>query len=190
MRRRGFTLVEILVGGTITGIVLLSVVGLFAQGLRSLRRTDVQMEMAEQSSLAIRKIIEILRSGATYSLSQDGRTLIFQLPLTHSQPDPITGEYEYVYPIQGDGVNRLLYVENGTLYYQIGNNDPEVLVTGISPTDPDPSSPYHTMPYPVFSATSVGSQRGIRITLITKRPTRTDDLYTRMSSIVHLRNVK
>ncbi len=190
MKRQGFTLIELLVGGAITGIVLLGIFGLFAQGLRSLRRTDVQMDMAEQSSLAIRKVTETLRSAAVYSLSQDGRTLTFQLPLTNPNPDPVTGEYEYSYPIQGDGVNHILYVENGKLYYQVGNNDPEVLVTGISLTDPDPSSPYHTTPYPVFSATNIGSQRGIRITLITKRITRTNEIYNRMSCIVHLRNVK
>ncbi|MEM4408340.1 MAG: hypothetical protein QXI19_06320 [Candidatus Caldarchaeum sp.] len=190
MRKQGFALVEIIVGGAITGIILLGIFSLFAQGLRSFRRTDVQMDMAEQSSLAIRKITETLRSAAAYSLSQDGRTLIFQLPRANSQPDPITGEYEYSYPLQGDGISRILYVENETLYYQVGNEDPEVLATGISSTDPDPSSPYHTMPYPVFSATNIGSQRGIRITLITKRSSQTNDLYTRMSNIVHLRNVK
>jgi len=189
MKQKGATLVELMVGVSLTALLIVSGLTLFTEGLSSLHRTDTRLDLTQEGALAMRRITESLREACSIEISSDGRTLYYELPLRNTVPDPLTGEYEFVNPIVSDGIERSYYVINGTLYSQEGDKAPIALVSGISLKDPEKGSSFSS-PYPVFSFTSLGSLKGVRITLISEQKTPRRLEYSRMSSVVELRNIK
>ncbi|HWP30282.1 MAG TPA: prepilin-type N-terminal cleavage/methylation domain-containing protein [Fimbriimonadales bacterium] len=189
MKKRGATLIELMVGVSLTALLILSALTLFTEGLSSLNRTDTRLVLTQDGALTMRRITESLREACSVEISPDGRTLYYELPLRNTVPDPLTGEYEFVTPIVSDGIERSYYVKEDTLYSQVGSSAPIPLMSGISLKDPEKGSSYSS-PYPVFSFTSLGSLKGVRITLISEQKTPRRLEYSRMSSVVELRNIK
>lgn len=189
MKRRGFTLVEMMMGVGLTALLIAMALNVFTDAAASFHRTETRDALSTQNALAIRRIVEQLRSAVNVEIRDSGRTILYEQPLLSANPDPITGEYEYVDPLQGDGVQRSIYYLNRQLILDDGDGREIVLADEVSGTDPDPDSAYYSTAYPIFSYSSVGSTRGVRIMIASSRATSKGLEYSRMSTTVLLRNL-
>ncbi len=190
MRKRGYTLTEMLVGMIFTCMLILFGLFLFSTSLNSMRRTDVKIDLQDQNSMIVRKIGEELRSAVNVQITSDGKQITYELPKKNTFTDPVTGEHEYVDPIVGDGIERAYFFENGKLYYQSEPGKARLVVSGVLEKDPEKSSSYYNMSYPIFSYTNIGSTNGLKIMLILEGNAPVKKEHSRMSTTVMLRNVK
>lgn len=188
MKRLGFTLVEVMMGVGLTALLIVMALNVFTDAAASFHRTETRDTLSTQSSLAIRRIVEQLRSAAVVEIRDSGRTIVFEQPMLSANPDPTTGEYEYVDPMLGDGVQQTIYYQDRKLIFDDGSGR-VVLADEVSATDPDPDSAYYNSAYPIFSSSSVGSTRGVRIMIVSSRITHRGLEYSRMSTTVLLRNL-
>lgn len=189
MKRRGFTLVEVMMGVGLTALLIVMALNVFTDAAASFHRTETRDTLSTQGALAVRRIVEQLRSAAVVEIRDNGRAIAFQQPLLSANPDPATGEFEYVDPLVGDGVVRVIHYQDRKLIFDDGSGNEMVLADEISATDPAPDSPFYNTAYPIFSYSSVGSTRGVRIMIMPSRMTHRGLEYSRMSTTVLLRNL-
>ncbi|MEW5883331.1 MAG: prepilin-type N-terminal cleavage/methylation domain-containing protein [Armatimonadota bacterium] len=189
MKRRGFTLVEVMMGVGLTALLIVMALNVFTDAAASFHRTETRDTLSTQNALAVRRIVEQLRSAAVVEIRDSGRTIVFEQPMLSANPDPTTGEYEYVDPMLGDGVQQAIYYQDRKLIFDDGSGREVVLADEVSATDPDPDSAYYNTAYPIFSNSSVGSTRGVRIMIVSSRMTHRGLEYSRMSTTVLLRNL-
>jgi len=186
--KRGFTLIEVMVGAALTALLFLISANLFQSAFRSFRKTDTRLDLSDRSAIAMRRIAQDLRSAATVTIAADGTSVSFQMPLLSSTNDTTTGEKEYIDPIQGDGTTRQYYTSGGNLYYKIGTGTPEKMAGYIASVDPEPSSSTYNQTYKTFAASSVASTSGLTIMLISRKTLSNSAEYVRMSTTIKLRN--
>lgn len=188
MKRRGFTLVELLMGMGVVAFVLLGSISLLNTGLKSFNKTSIDVDITNQNANTMRRISETLRQAMTATITDSGRTITFELPAL-GPIDPKTGERELIEPMKSDGVVRKYTVDfsaKSLKEYPSGRT----LVKNLSDIDLDPNSTQYKQVYPPFQLTSIGSYRAITIHLVTRK-TNIDDLrYTRMKTTTVVRNAK
>ncbi len=175
-------------GLSISALLLLLTLSIFTSGLSHFQKTDTRLALSQTGALAMRRITEDLRSAISVSVAPDGRSMTYELPLLSGAVDPVTGEREYVVPIQSDGIVRSFYEESDVLYYQVAADDPFILAEGVSATDPDEGSIYFGLSYPIFEFETVGTSSGIRVTLIGQEDLGRSIEVSRMSSFVKLQD--
>jgi prepilin-type N-terminal cleavage/methylation domain-containing protein len=188
MMRRGFTLVEILISMGLMALLVLGSLSLFAGSMRSLQRTDSDVTMTDQNSRAMRKISETLRQAVLVTVTNGGRTIVFNLPALTNSVDPVTGEKEIAMPPVSDGVTRGYNVDfgSGTLVdIQTG----KVLMRNIYSRDTDPSSTLYNQTYQPFQLSTVHNYKALTINLVTRDAATTPIRTTRMKTTAILRNV-
>jgi prepilin-type N-terminal cleavage/methylation domain-containing protein len=118
MKRRGFTLVEVMTSTVLVSVLIMSALALLSSSLSSFNKTDKRLEMSDEGAIALRKVSEELRSAVVVDILSSGREVAFELPLRNTHADPVTGEYEYATPVVTDGIDRRYYVTNdGDLMY-------------------------------------------------------------------------
>jgi prepilin-type N-terminal cleavage/methylation domain-containing protein len=185
--RRGFTLVEVLLGLSLASLMVLGSMALFAGSLRSLQRTDMDVTMTDQTSNALRKVTETLRQAVSVMITNNGRTINYRLPAYSNSVDPITGEKELIVPPVSDGVMRYYNIDfgSGTLRDQTGR----VLVRNISGTDTDSGSTLYQSTYQPFSLVTIGTRKGLTMNLVTLNATGTPRRTVRMKTTTILQNV-
>lgn len=190
-KRRGFTLIEVMVGSSLTALLILYSLTLLSTSLRSMQRTDARIEMSDKGTLVIRKISEELRSAFNVTVSSDGRTLSYSLPKFNTTNDLVTGEKEYTLPMQSDGVTRNYSVNSsGQLRYWEGTGAARTVATGILLVDPDPASTKYNETYLNFQLLRVGTKAAVRVTLLTQRNLLSGKQNNRMTVLTLLRNAK
>lgn len=186
MRKRGTSLVELLVGMTMMGFVLFGICGLFVSGLLTTERRQRDTNMAEDASQGLRYISERLQSAMSITIPDGGRSISYTLPQRSGSNDAVTGERELVYPPVSDGVTRTFSVNNARKLIDSDGN--RVLVRDVATTDPKPGSTQYNQTYPIFQLTTVGSRRAVSINLITSTSVNGEVQYVRMKTTVLLRN--
>lgn len=191
MKKRGFSLVEVLTASALLAIMILAAMSLLANTLRSFHRTDRQVDVSDASAITLRRISEQLRSAVSVEILASGREVAFELPLRNSTLDPLTGEYEYATPVRSDGIDRRYYVNSaGELMYREGSNTPKRIMTRILAKDTDPESVYYNQDYPVFELLRIGNRNSLRIMIIAEEKTSAGYVRNRMSTESLLRNVQ
>lgn len=186
MKRRGFSLVELMVGVSMMFVVVMAMMGLFTLTLRATRRTTADINTTQRNALALRRMSEVLRDAVTVSISSDGRTVTYQLPRYTTSNDPYTGERELYIPVQGDGVNRTFAV--GTDGRLVDSNGNDVMLTGITLTDPEPTSTQYNQSYQPFTLSNIGSRRAISISIIASEKAGPLTRYARLKTTTLIRN--
>ncbi len=186
MKKRGFTLTELMVGMSMMAFVLFGLLSLLVFGLRSYQRTSVDVENTNKTAQSFRRMTETIRAAADVTVSADGMTLTYYLPKVGST-DAITGEAEYQIPIVSDGVARSFQVTGGNLVDKSTNR---VLVRNIATVDPDPTSSQYNQTYAPFTATTIGSRRAITLNIIALQSVRGEKRFARMKTTVLIRNAK
>lgn len=186
MRKRGTTLVELLVGMGLMMFVILGVSSMFVTGLLNTEKKQRDGNLSEDNTQAVRYMTERLRNALTINIPTGGRSITYALPRRSTSTDSTTGEMELSYPLVSDGTSRSFSISNaGKL---IDSDGSRVLASDVASTDPEPSSSQYNQSYPVFQLTTVGSRRAVTITLITKSSVNGDDRFVRMKTTVLLRN--
>jgi prepilin-type N-terminal cleavage/methylation domain-containing protein len=188
MRKRGFTLVELMSGMTIMSMVILGSLTLLITGIKSYKRTSADVDITNQNANTVRRLSETLRQAINVSITNSGKTISFNLPKIGAV-DPTTGEAELLNPVVSDGVARSYSVDfgSGKLTEQPSGR---VLVKAISPTDPQVGSSQYNQAYTPFQLTTIGSYRAITINLITKQDIVADKRYSRMKTTTVVRNLQ
>ncbi|MBX3120446.1 MAG: prepilin-type N-terminal cleavage/methylation domain-containing protein [Fimbriimonadaceae bacterium] len=186
MRRKGFSLVELLVGMGMMSFVLFGLLSLLVFGLRSYQRTTVDVENTNKTAQTMRRVTETIRAAVDVSVSADGKKLTYYMPKV-AGVDAITGESEYQIPIVSDGTARLFEVTGGNL---IDRSTNRILVKNVASKDPDPTSSQYNQVYDPFTVTTIGSRRAITINIIAQQGVRGEPRYVRMKTTVLIRNAK
>lgn len=188
MKRRAFTLVELLSGLGVFSVVMLGSVTLLVTGLKSFHKTSTDVDITNQNANSMRRVSENLRQAMNISILDSGRTVTFYMPAM-GPVDPITGERELKEPLTSDGVLRRYTVDfsSKTLKeYPSGR----VLVTNISNVDPQQGSTQYNQAYTPFQLTSIGSYRALTVNLITRQKVVEMDRYMRMKTTCIVRNAQ
>lgn len=186
-RRRGFSIVEIMVGLTLLAMTLIAVVSLFITGFRSYYRTSAKVELAQKNAQGIRVVSERLADAINVAVSADGRTITYNLPMRMATPDPVTGEREYLDPLVPDGVSRTFTINAAG---KLTDGTARTFVSRITLTDPDTSSSTYKQVYKPFTISTVGSSKALTINLVTLQKIQGKDQFSRMKTTLLLRNSK
>lgn len=185
-KRRGFTLTELLTSLGMMAFVLGAICSLFINSLRSFQNTTTDTNLNQSNAQGMRRLTETLRSAMTVAISTDGKTISYTLPKLTALNDPLTGEKEYIIPLETDGTNRTFTVNTaGELVDSVGNRK---LMKKIRATDPDTASSQYNQTYAPFSSTTIGSERAITINLITAESVMGKLRYARYKTTVVLHN--
>jgi hypothetical protein len=187
MKRRGFSVLELVVSMAIMMLVVLGSTALLLTGLRSFNRTTNSVTITQQNAQGMRRIAETLRGAIDITISEDGRRIEYSMPVLAGGVDPFTGEPELAIPLQSDGVLRGFVVnfQDGTLREL---ETDRVLVQNVTNMDPNPQSSQYGQVYSPFQATNIGSLRAVTINLITQLGTDYDRRSARMKTTVLVRN--
>lgn len=185
MKRRGSTLMELVVALTIMSFSLFSIVALLIAGVRSMETSNVDINLGQKNAQGLRRVAETIRAAYSVVITNSGKTLTYTMPLKTGFTDPITGEVEYATPLSSDNVQRTYSIVNGDLVDSVSGRH---LVKGILATDPDSHSSQYNQQYPPFQLTTIGSQRAISINLITGGNVTSGLRYVRLKTTTVIRN--
>ena len=185
MKRKGFTLVELLVATGVMGLLITGVMTVFASSMHSFYRTETDIDLANQGSLGMQRVADSLRGAYGMEVMDSGNKVTYTMPLISNVVDPITGEREIFDPLQGDGVVRSFSVREGKLYDDFENR---VLMDDIVLIDPRSDSSQFEKTYAPFQLTTIGSRRALTITFITAEQVLGEPRYSRMKTTVIIRN--
>lgn len=176
-RRRGATLLEVVTGAGISVVTLVGGVACFMAGMMSWMKGVGAMDSLSKSQDSVRLIASQLREAMSVSISSDGQSVTYSLPLKDESGS-------YVLPLASDGVTRSFALTNGSLTQTIGSTT-RTLTTNVLTTDPATSSTYK-----VFTANNGDVTRQVVITLVTsKQGFRNNWTPSRSRECVYLRNV-
>ena len=187
MKRRGLTLVELMVGVSLFGMMAMSVLELYAGSLRFFMKTSTDVDLTNETATSVRYVTSKLRSAVSISIQNDGKKIIYSLPKYNNVVDAITGEKEISDPVISDGVARSFTVTNGVLRDDVTG---KVLVKNLANKDPDPKSTQYNQVYSPFQLTTIGSRKAVTVTFITLKDSASEKRHTRMKDTVILRNGK
>lgn len=183
--RRGFTLVELMVGMTIMGLLIVGAMTVFSSSMRSFYKTKTDINLTTDNSLGMQRVADSLKPAYSMLIENKGLSVTFTLPLVSAVLDPTTYEHEYVDPLQSDGVSHTFIVVDGQL---IDKNDGRVLIDNIVLIDPEPKSSQYNQTYAPFQLTTIGSRRALTINFITQEEVLGEPRYVRMKTTVIIRN--
>lgn len=188
MKRAAFTLVELLTGMTVMMFVILGSLSLLVTGMKSFKKTTIDVDITNQNSQAVRRMSETLRQAMNVTISNSGKTITFNLPKMGGV-DPVTGEKEVQDPLTSDGIARSYTVNftTGTVVEQPGGR---TLVRALAATDPQQGSSQYGQAYTPFQLTTFGSYRAVSINLITTQTLVNDVRKMRMKTTAIVRNAR
>ncbi len=185
MKTRGFTLMELMVGMTILGALIIGTMTVFSESMRGFYTTKTDIDLASQNTLGMQRVAETLRGAYSMEIQNSGNKVVYYLPLKNAVVDPTTGEKEYTEPIQSDGVARSFTVSNGKL---VDDSSGRTLAKQVVLIDPDPQSSQYNQTYAPFQLTTIGSRKALSINFITQQQVLTSKRYQRMKTTVIIRN--
>lgn len=185
MRRRGFTAVELILAMFVMGFVMVGSLAVFGTSLKSYFQTRTDIEMTDDSALALRGMAESLQGAYSVEVKDQGLTVEYYMPKFSDTIDPATLNYELIYPLESDGSMETYKIADGKL---IRSTDGRVLAENIVLIDPDPSSSGFNTAYVPFELTTIGSMDALKMNLITEDEVRGEARYVRMRTTVLIRN--
>jgi prepilin-type N-terminal cleavage/methylation domain-containing protein len=185
MKTRGFTLMELMVGMTIMGALIIGTMTVFSETMSGFYRTKTDIDLASQNTLGMQRVAETLRGAYSMEIQNSGTKVVYYLPKKNATVDPTTGEREYTEPIQSDGVARSFTVTGGQL---VDDSSGRVLAEKVVAKDPDPASSQYNQVYAPFQLTTIGSRKALSINFITQEEVLKSQRYQRMKTTVIIRN--
>ena len=185
MRKRGFTLVELLVGMTIMGLLITGAMTVFAASMKNFYLTRTDIDLTTENALGMQRVANTLRGAYSMQILNNGTQVTYSMPKEAPFIDPITLEQELLDPLESDGVLRSFSIVNGEL---IDDTEGRVLIENIILIDPHPDSSQYNQVYAPFQLTTNGSRRALTINFITSANVLDSVRYTRMKTTVIIRN--
>ena len=185
MRKRGFTLVELLVGMTIMGLLIIGAMTVFTASMKNFYTTRTDIDLTTENALGMQRVCDTLRGAYSMQINDAGTQVVYFMPRLTGFMDPITLEEELMDPIESDGVQLSYSIVNGEL---IDDTDGRVLVENIVLIDPHPDSSQYNQVYDCFQLTTIGSRRALTVNFITSDNVLDSVRWTRMKTTVIIRN--
>jgi len=187
--KRGFTIVELMIGMVIAGFVVMGSLNLFVFGVKGFSRISVDAKVSNTNAQTIRRIAENLKGATSVTVSDSGKRIDYTLPKYSGFIDPTTGEKELFQPLQSDGVARSYVVSftNGTLTEGATN---KVMLKDVAAKDPDSKSTQYGQAYVPFTVTLVGSIQAVSINLIVLDKSIGEQRYSKFKTTVIGHNLK
>ncbi|MEJ5169672.1 MAG: prepilin-type N-terminal cleavage/methylation domain-containing protein [Fimbriimonadales bacterium] len=187
MRRRGFSLTELLVSVALLGLVVGGASALSIAGLRRYANTQADVDATQEASLGAQTVVESVRQAVSVQILDGGFRLVYELPAMAPAIDPTTGERELAEPLRSDGVVRSFYVTGGRLIDGVSGR---VVASDLATVDPDPDSTQYGQTVAPFQLTTIGSRRAITVNLIGRIDTPSGTRYARFKTTFIVRNVQ
>lgn len=187
MRRRAFTLTELLVSLGLLGLVVAGASALTMAGLRRYANTQADVDATQEASLAAQTVVESVRQALSVQIQNGGFRLVYELPALAPSIDATTGERELAEPLRSDGAVRAFSVQDGRL---IDETTGRVVARSLVTTDPEPSSTQFGQTVAPFQLTTIGSRRAITVNLICLERTPGGQRYARFKTTFIVRNVQ
>ncbi len=156
---------------------------LFAAGIRTALKTNASTVLTQQNALGIRRITGTLNEALSATISNSNTRIDYVLPKRAAANDVVTGQREFIIPLETDGVARFFQVTSGRLVDESGRT----IVRDIVTTDLDPNSSQFNQTYQPFQFTTIGGTRAVTINFVTA-VTVGNRRYVKMKSTVLLRN--
>lgn len=176
-RKRGATMVEVVVGAGLSVITLVGGVACFMGGMMSWMKGVGAMDSISKSQDSIKLVSQQLREAMAVTISDSGKTVTYTIPLKDNSGS-------YVLPLASDGITRQFKVDQETLVQTVGTTT-RTISTNVLSIDPATGSAYTP-----FSANNGDVTRQMVITLVTsKRGFRNNWTPSRTRESVYLRNV-
>jgi hypothetical protein len=176
-RRRGATMIEVVVGSGVSVVTLIGGVACFMAGMMSWMKGVGAMDSISKSQDSVKMVSQQLREAISVKITDNGNVVTYSLPSKD-------GGGSYVLPLASDGIIRKFVVSNNTLTHEVGT-DSRVIASHIMSTDPKTGNPYT-----VFQANDGTVTRQVIITLVTTRQGYRDNWTpSRARESVYLRNV-
>lgn len=186
MRRRAFSLTELLVSVALLGLVVGGASALSIAGLRRYANTQADVDATQEATLGAQTVVEAVRQAVSVQIQDGGFRLAYELPALAPSIDPTTGERELAEPLRSDGVARSFHVSGGRL---IDGATGRVIAEGLTTVDPDPASTQYGQTVAPFQLTTIGSRRAITVNLIGRVDTPGGRRYARFKTTFIVRNV-
>ena len=186
-KRKGSSLVEVLVGALLMMLITLGTMSMMVSGLTYMTRTSTDLYLAGKNAQSLRWVSEYARSAMTATITNNGNEVDFTIPQRSSTTDSYTGEKEYTYPLVSDGLVHGFKVDfaAGTL---TDLHSGKVICKNITSIDPDKNSSQYNGTYTPFSFSIVGSHKVLVMQIITQQKIKGVKRYERMKETVRLRN--
>jgi len=135
-RRRGVTLIEVLVSSFITILCLSAAVGIFLLGMATWLRGQARIDANGTSEHAVRNMSNELREAMLLTVDGNGQGITYERPAKDASGN-------YTVPLTWDGVTRRFYLDaNGNIQWSVNGINQKLLCTNVTTTDPVTNKPY------------------------------------------------
>lgn len=176
-RRRGATMVEVVVGAGLSVITLIGGVGCYMAGMMSWMKGVGAMDSISKSQDSVRLVCNQLREAMSVTINESGTVVTYAMPSKDENGS-------YVLPLASDGVTRNFTLSNGSLTQTVGQNT-RLISANVLNIDPATGASYKP-----FSANNGDVTRQVVVTLVTsKQGFRNNWTPSRSRESVYLRNV-
>ncbi|MBI1334292.1 MAG: hypothetical protein JST12_21000 [Armatimonadetes bacterium] len=176
-RKRAATLLEVITASAISVFTLVGGVACYMAGMMSWLKGVGAMDSISSSQNAVKLMAQQLREAVSVTISNDGNTVSYQLPLKDSSGS-------YILPLTTDTTVRKFTLSNGTLSQTIGTST-RTISKNVLTTDPTTNASYK-----IFTANSGTVTRQVIVQLVTsKQGFRNNWTPSRSRESVYLRNI-
>ncbi len=176
-RRRGSTLVEVVIAAGLTSLVLVTSVGVYLTGMKSWVRGQANIDALSGSQRTVRYVSNELREAMEVTVTGGGTGVAYKRPARD-------GAGAFVTPLVWDGVSRSFTFDGSNLV---------MAADGVSRTlakDVLSREPASGEAYALFSAPPAAVSRSLTIKLVCgKSGGGTETVVNRSRETVYLRNV-
>lgn len=128
-KRAGFTLAEVVVGSSISAIVLSFGISLFLMCIGDWARGENWIQAENDTRQSMRVINDELREAMWVSIDANGQGLTYRKPVKES-----TGEFKI--PVAWDGQDRRIYLEQGNLYLEESAGNRRIICRNVMDKNP------------------------------------------------------
>jgi len=180
-RRRGQTLVEMVLAISLAAMV--SIVGLstFLVGMASWYRGETRIECEQPAQQSVRNISMTLRTAMSVTVDANGKGLSYRLPKADA-----TGTF--ISPPTWDGINRRIELDGSNLVVKADNAPNQTICENVITTDPLSST---NAAYQIFTPGQGAITRSLTVMVVSEQSSDTSPvpLYGRHRETIYFRNV-
>ena len=131
--RKGTTLLETMVTTIISVMVLGACLSMYIMGAANWARGESAISVESNSRQGVRRVVNELRQAYYVAIDANGMGLTYRRPTLDNQGN-------FALPLTWDGLDRRIYLSNGTLFMSDGVNPAYRVATNIVTKDPFLSS--------------------------------------------------
>lgn len=179
--KRGFTLPELIIGSSISLIVMLGTVSTLLMGLMVWTRGAARLDANTYARRAVRAMSMELRQAYSVTVDSNGQGVTFYRPA-------VDATKTIIQPLVSDNIPRRFYYNSDAkaIDYSVNGQFARRIARGISLTDPSNGN----AAYPLFTAGAGATTRSVTLYIVSSQNQyRSETVYGRSRESLYLRNV-